>query len=114
MPQAAEYSAIELLRNGRRVEIRALRPQDRDDMLAAVGRTSAQSLYRRFFGVRRHFTEEETAFFLNVAGRAEMSTRPSVMGRVKSSPPSDRHVAELALLSVVGAEAATQCCQRER
>jgi RimJ/RimL family protein N-acetyltransferase len=66
MPKAAEYSAIESLRNGSRVEIRALRPQDRDDMLAAVGRTSAQSLYRRFFGVRRHFTEAETAFFLNV------------------------------------------------
>ena len=66
MPRAAEYSAIESLRNGSRVEIRALRPQDRDDMLAAVGRTSARSLYRRFFGVRRHFTEAETAFFLNV------------------------------------------------
>jgi len=66
MPKAAEYSAIEALRNGRRVEIRALRPQDRDDMLAAVGRTSAQSLYRRFFGVRRNFTEAETAFFMNV------------------------------------------------
>lgn len=66
MPKAAEYSAIESLRNGRRVEIRALRPQDRDDMLAAVGRTSSQSLYRRFFGVRRNFSEAETAFFMNV------------------------------------------------
>ncbi len=66
MPKAAEYSATESLRNGRRVEIRALRPQDRDAMLAAVGRTSTQSLYRRFFGVRRHFSEAETAFFLNV------------------------------------------------
>jgi RimJ/RimL family protein N-acetyltransferase len=66
MPKAAEYSAIEALRNGRRVKIRALRPQDRDDMLAAVGRTGAQSLYRRFFGVRRNFTEAETAFFMNV------------------------------------------------
>jgi hypothetical protein len=39
-----------------------------------------------------------------------------VMGRVRSSPPNDndRHVAELALLSVVSAEAATLCCQRER
>jgi RimJ/RimL family protein N-acetyltransferase len=64
--KAAEYSATESLRNGCRVEIRALRPQDRDDMLAAVGRTSSQSLYRRFFGVRRHFTEAETSFFVNV------------------------------------------------
>ena len=30
------------------------------------------------------------------------------------SAPSDRRVAELTLLSVVDAEAATLCCQRER
>lgn len=65
-PHLAEYSAVELLRDGLRAEIRALRPEDRDDMLAAVGRTSAQSLYRRFFSVRRQFTEKETSFFLNV------------------------------------------------
>src|SRR5262249_48962980 len=29
-----------------------------------------------------------------------ISTRPSVMGRMRSSPPNDRHVAELTLLSV--------------
>lgn len=34
--------------------------------MAAVGRTSAQSLYRRFFAPRRDFTEKETSFFLNV------------------------------------------------
>ncbi len=66
MPKAAEFSAIEHLRNGRRMEIRALRPQDRDEMLAAVGRTSTQSLYRRFFAVRRHFSDAETSFFLDV------------------------------------------------
>jgi RimJ/RimL family protein N-acetyltransferase len=66
MPQAAEYSAVENLRDGRRVEIRALQPNDRDGLVAAVGRTSSQSLYRRFFGAKRHFTEAETKFFLNV------------------------------------------------
>ena len=30
-----------------------------------------------------------------------MSTRPSVMGPMRSSPPCDRHAAELTLLSVV-------------
>jgi hypothetical protein len=64
--EAAKYSAIDLLRNGRRVEIRALRPDDRPELVAAVGRSSAQSLYRRFFGVRRHFTEQEIEFFTNV------------------------------------------------
>jgi RimJ/RimL family protein N-acetyltransferase len=63
---AARYSTIETLRTGKPIEIRALRPEDRDDFIAAVGRASSQSLYRRFFAVRRHFTEDETSFYLNV------------------------------------------------
>ena len=66
MIDAARYSAIETLRDGRRVEIRALRPQDRSDLVAAVGRSSVQSLYRRFFVVRRGFSEQETDYFVNV------------------------------------------------
>ena len=66
MPEAARYSAIEVLRDGSRVEIRALRPEDRAAVLAAVDHTSARSLYRRFFAARRSFTEREIAFFVNV------------------------------------------------
>lgn len=66
MIDAATYSAIETLRDGRRVEIRALRPQDRPEFVAAVDRASVVSLYRRFFAVRRGFSEKETDFFVNV------------------------------------------------
>ena len=66
MLDAANYSAVETLRDGRQVEIRAFRSGDRDDLLAAVGRTSAQSLYRRFFTAKRSFSEREREFFLNV------------------------------------------------
>ena len=66
MSEVAEYSAIETLQNGRAVEIRAIRPDDRDRLLAAVARTGADSLYRRFFAVKRYFTEKEEQFFLNV------------------------------------------------
>src|SRR5262249_9996741 len=66
MSEAANYSAFDTLRDGRRVEIRALRPDDRADLIAAVARSSAQSLYRRFFAVKRDFAEPEIAFFLNV------------------------------------------------
>jgi RimJ/RimL family protein N-acetyltransferase len=66
MSDAANYSAFELLRNGRRIEIRALRPDDRSDLLAAVDRASPGSLYRRFFSVRRDFAEQEIDFFVNV------------------------------------------------
>jgi len=66
MLDVAKYSAFELLRDGRRVEIRALKMNDRDDLLAAVARSSTKSLYRRFFGVKRRFSEKEIAFFLNI------------------------------------------------
>ena len=66
MVEPSNYSAVENLRNGERIEIRALRPQDRDDLMAAVDLTSSDSLYRRFFAVRRHFTETEESFYLNV------------------------------------------------
>ena len=66
MVEAANYSAFETLRDGRRVEIRALRPEDRADLIAAVGRSSAQSLYRRFFVVKRDIAEPEIEFFLNI------------------------------------------------
>jgi len=64
--EAAEYEAVEALRDGRRFKIRALRPDDRAGVLSAVGRSSPQSLYRRFFSPRRDFTEEEIARFVNV------------------------------------------------
>ncbi|MBD2749581.1 hypothetical protein IC232_23150 [Microvirga sp. BT688] len=64
--QARAYSAIEILRDRRRVEIRALRPEDRADMLATVGRTSDRSLYRRFFAFKRSFTDQEVDFYVNV------------------------------------------------
>jgi hypothetical protein len=64
--QAGTYLAVETLRDGRRLEIRALTPADQPGLLAAIGRSSAQSIYRRFFGAKRHFSEAETAFFMNV------------------------------------------------
>ena len=66
MLNVKEYSAIETLRDGCPVEIRALRPDDRADLIAAVSRTSDRSLYRRFFGLKRSFTDQEAAFFVNV------------------------------------------------
>ena len=60
------YTVSERLRDGRMVEIRALRRDDREHMLAAVGRTSSPSLQRRFFAVKRGFSDAETAFFMDI------------------------------------------------
>src|SRR5262249_46976230 len=66
MSKATEYSAIAILRDGRQIQVRSLKPDDRQALVAAVNRTSAQSLYRRFFLPKKSFTEQEVAFFLNV------------------------------------------------
>jgi RimJ/RimL family protein N-acetyltransferase len=66
MSDAASFSRTEVLRSGQRIEIRALRPGDRAALLAAADRTSERSLYRRFFSVRRAFSDEEVAAFVNV------------------------------------------------
>lgn len=66
MPKAAQFSTTEPLRDGRRVEIRALRREDRDGLVEAVGRASIDSIRRRFFLTKRHFSEQEIEFFSNI------------------------------------------------
>jgi RimJ/RimL family protein N-acetyltransferase len=62
----AIYSAREQLRDGRSIDIRALRPADEAEMLAAIDRTNAESLRRRFFATKRGFSDKEKAFFMNI------------------------------------------------
>jgi RimJ/RimL family protein N-acetyltransferase len=87
-PRAAEYFATEHLRDGREIEIRALHQDDRDEMLAAVGRTGAQSMRRRFFVTKRGFSEAEIAFFMNIdfvnhvalVAEIDEDGRPAIIG----------------------------------
>ena len=66
MIEASNYSVIETLRDGHPMEIRALKPEDGASLALALERLSAPSLYRRFFAVRRNFTEKEADYFVNV------------------------------------------------
>ena len=66
MTEGTNYTARELLRDGSQIEIRALRREDEADMLAAIGKTSAQSLQRRFFVMKRHFSDKERSFFMDI------------------------------------------------
>ena len=58
MSETFSYSTHEVLKDGSRIEIRALRRTDESDMLAAIENTSAQSLQRRFFVMKRHFSDK--------------------------------------------------------
>jgi len=54
----ATYHATETLNDGRKVEIRAQQPGDREGLRAAVRRASTETLYHRFFAVKRKFSEQ--------------------------------------------------------
>ncbi|MBN9043186.1 MAG: GNAT family N-acetyltransferase [Rhizobiales bacterium 62-47] len=66
MSDLANYSAHEVLKNGCSIEIRALQPEDEPDMLTAVGKTSPQSLRRRFFAPKNSFSQKERSFFMKI------------------------------------------------
>jgi len=62
----ARYHATETLNDGRKVEIRAQQPGDREGLRAAVRRASTETLYHRFFAVKRKFSEQNAHFFLDI------------------------------------------------
>lgn len=53
------YSAVEKLKDGREVVIRAVRPDDKDRFIEGFGHLSKEAIYRRFFSARKQLTEEE-------------------------------------------------------
>jgi RimJ/RimL family protein N-acetyltransferase len=65
-PDASRFLTFETLRDGTRVAIRALQPGDRAGLEAAVARTSPESLYYRFLGPKRCFSDAEVARFMDV------------------------------------------------
>jgi RimJ/RimL family protein N-acetyltransferase len=82
------YSAREQLRDGRPMEIRALRPSDEAGMLDAINHTNAESLRRRFFVTKRAFSDKEKTFFMNadfvkhvaLVAEIEMDGRRMIVG----------------------------------
>lgn len=81
MPEIVNYNAREHLRDGSPIEICALQTQDEADMLAAIDKTSAQSLQRRFFVMKRHFSTKERVFFMDV----DFQNHVAIVARVTDS-----------------------------
>ena len=88
MSEVAKFSAVQMLRDGRQVEIRAIRSEDRDGFIEAVSRASDNSLRRRFFAIRRYFSDQQLEFFSHVdftsrvalTVLAEENGRPVIVG----------------------------------
>ena len=60
---AREYSAEAILRDGGSIHIRAIRPEDKRALAEHFGRLSPESIYFRFFGMKKHLTEKELRRF---------------------------------------------------
>jgi RimJ/RimL family protein N-acetyltransferase len=109
MSDVATYVAQEQLRDGSSLNVLALQPEDEPDMLAALAQASVQSLQRRFFVMKRHFSDKERAFFMDVdfknhvalIARAEEGSRQVLVGgcRYIVSEPAR---AEMAFMVVDG------------
>jgi RimJ/RimL family protein N-acetyltransferase len=82
------YSARETLRDGRQIEIRALRPTDEANMLLAIDRIGVGSLQRRFFVTKHGFSDREKEFFIKIdfvnhvalIAEIEEGGRPAIVG----------------------------------
>jgi acetate---CoA ligase (ADP-forming) len=62
----AHYNVEEILRDGGSIHIRALRPNDRDRLLQHFKGLSQDSIYHRFFGIKRTMTDEELVRLTNL------------------------------------------------
>jgi GNAT superfamily N-acetyltransferase len=62
-----------LLRDGTRLTVRPIRPVDADALVALHARLSADTIYRRCFGVRPHLSPGEVDRFTRVDGRARFA-----------------------------------------
>ncbi len=88
MFQPENFHVIETLHDGTMVEIRAQRPEDKEAILEEVRQASADTLYHRFFAVKRALSEQEQHFFFDVdfvnhvvlLAVATMNGQPRIIG----------------------------------
>ena len=59
MIDAANYDKIEALKNGMRVRIRSIRPDDKHRLAEAFKNLDPESIYTRFFHHKKMLTDEE-------------------------------------------------------
>lgn len=60
---ASRYAADAVIRDGRCVHLRAIRPDDRQALLDGFHQLTGQSVYFRFLGARQELTEAELRYF---------------------------------------------------
>lgn len=106
----ASYAADCLLRDGRSIRIRALRPDDKQRLLDLFKRQSPESIHYRFSGSKATLTESELRYLTELdfdrhvglvavrgSGPAEVFLGVARYVRCDGDAPDDRHRAEFAV-----------------
>ena len=66
MFEPEKFHVTETLHDGSTVEIRAQKPEDRKAILAEMQHASADTLYHRFFAVKRSLSPQEQHYYFDV------------------------------------------------
>jgi RimJ/RimL family protein N-acetyltransferase len=66
MIDVRKYEACEVLKDGRDVCVRAIRPDDKTTILDGLSQFSDASVYKRFHGTKQSFTEGELKFLTEI------------------------------------------------
>jgi GNAT superfamily N-acetyltransferase len=102
-----KYAVDETLRDGTHLHIRAIRPDDKQALVALFERLSPQTVYYRFHGVKKSLSREELVYLteldfhrqaalvalLNIDGDDQIVG----VGRYAGAPGAPEHRAEIAL-----------------
>ena len=112
--EARSYAAEEVLGDGRAIQIRAIRPDDKARLLEHFAGLSAQARYFRFFGHRRELTDQDLARFteldfsrhVGIAATFHRDGRERFIGvarYIRNEPPSRAEIALAVLDQYQGA-----------
>ncbi len=81
MPAAASYAAGEVMRDGRPIRIRAIRPDDKQRLLEHFAHLSPRSVYYRFFGLKRSLDDQDLRRFTELDFVNHVGLVATVAGR---------------------------------
>lgn len=109
LPETAKFSELVTLRDGTRVELRPIRPDDAERLQGLFGRLSPESIYLRFLERRKQLTVDQAVQFATVnydttmaivAVLAEDPKDPKIIGvaRYGVEPGQTARVAEAAVV----------------
>ncbi len=105
-PCPSEFDREVALKQGTRLRIRPVLPEDEDRLVTLYGRLSPETAYQRFFGLMKRLPPTWAHHFAHVDYRSRMALvaerslewRPELIGVARYEPSEEADTAEVALV----------------